>query len=154
PIERRGRPDRSDDRACRRRPRVRRRRRGASGRKTDGCRSFGHRQVLRRVSMIAGAPAPIQAIIAAQPPADTDPTRAERSVASGNSFAATLAAMTDGVAGAVGKADRSAAMLASGNGDIAAAAIARAKADVALEIASVAASRASSAITSLLQTQS
>ncbi|HEY7787516.1 MAG TPA: hypothetical protein VIF33_03255 [Casimicrobiaceae bacterium] len=72
----------------------------------------------------------------------------------GSRFAAALAAMTDGVAGAVGAADRSAAMLAAGNGDVAAAAIARAKADVALEIASVAASRVSAAMTALLQTQS
>lgn len=104
--------------------------------------------------MNAGAPAPIQAVIAVQPPVVADSARGDGSSASGSSFAATLAAMTDGVAGAVGAADHSAAMLASGNGDVAAAAIARAKADVALEIASVAASRASSAITTLLQTQS
>jgi flagellar hook-basal body complex protein FliE len=72
----------------------------------------------------------------------------------GASFAAMLASMTNSAAGAVVAADRSAAMLASGGGDVAAAAIARAKADVALEIASVSASRVSSAITSLLQTQS
>jgi flagellar hook-basal body complex protein FliE len=104
--------------------------------------------------MISGLPVPVQAVNAVPPAADVESSRNADAGSSGNSFAATLAAMTDSVAGAVGAADRSAVMLASGNGDVAAAAIARAKADVALEIASVAASRVSAAITSLLQTQS
>jgi len=101
--------------------------------------------------MFAGSPASIQAIVPVAANRDPQPGDAQ---AGGAGFAATLAAMTDGVAGAVGAADHSAAMLAAGTGDVAAAAIARAKADVALEIASVAASRVSAAMTALLQTQS
>ena len=104
--------------------------------------------------MFAGSSSPIQAVLPMQIPGEPEHGYADSAGTGGASFAATLAAMTDGVAGAVGAADRSAAMLAAGNGDVAAAAIARAKADVALEIASVAASRVSSAITALLQTQS
>ena len=103
--------------------------------------------------MVSGLPAPIQAVSAVPPAVDVDSARAAGASSGGTSFAATLAAMTDNLAGAVGAADRTAAMVASGNGDVAAAAIARAKADVALEIASVAASRVSAAITALLQTQ-
>ncbi|HKW45460.1 MAG TPA: flagellar hook-basal body complex protein FliE [Candidatus Eremiobacteraceae bacterium] len=104
--------------------------------------------------MIAGASAPVQAVITTQVPGDAQSPPSEDAGNGGARFAAALTAMTDGVAGAVDAADRSAATLAAGNGDVAAAAIARAKADVALEIASVAASRVSSAITALLQTQS
>ena len=106
--------------------------------------------------MFAGAPAPIETLL----PMVThhDPLSGDVQISDaqpgGARFAAALAAMTDGVAGAVGAADHSAAMLAAGHGDVAAAAIARAKADVALEIASVAASRVSAAMTALLQTQS
>jgi flagellar hook-basal body complex protein FliE len=103
--------------------------------------------------MFAGSPLPLQAVPAIQVAGGPETGYADNAGAGGARFAATLAAMTDGAAGAVGAADRSVAMLAAGNGDVAAAAIARAKADVALEIASVAASRVSSAITTLLQTQ-
>jgi flagellar hook-basal body complex protein FliE len=104
--------------------------------------------------MFAGTPSAIQTILPPRMPVEPEPGHAGDAVSGGARFAATLAAMTDSVAGAVGAADRSAAMLAAGTGDVAATAIARAKADVALEIASVAASRVSSAITALLQTQS
>ena len=50
-------------------------------------------------------------------------------------------------------ADVAAAVLAGGGGDVAGVSIARAKADVALEVVSVAASRVSGAVNSLLQTQ-
>jgi flagellar hook-basal body complex protein FliE len=103
------------------------------------------------LAMFAGSPASVQAVLPIASQQEVQPGDAQ---ASGARFAATLAAMTDGVAGAVGAADHSAAMLAAGTGDVAAAAIARAKADVALEIASVAASRVSAAMTALLQTQS
>ena len=111
--------------------------------------------------MFAGSPAPIESLLPTVAHGDLPPGGSQMSDAlagdaqtGGARFAAALAAMTDGVAGAVGAADHSAAMLAAGNGDVAAAAIARAKADVALEIASVAASRVSAAMTALLQTQS
>jgi flagellar hook-basal body complex protein FliE len=111
--------------------------------------------------MFAGSPAPIGTLLPTVTPGDSTPADARFNGAQfgeasggGARFAAALAAMTDGVAGAVGAADHSAAMLAAGNGDVAAAAIARAKADVALEIASVAASRVNAAMTALLQTQS
>ena len=71
----------------------------------------------------------------------------------GAKFAATLASLTDGAAGAIHAADSAASAVAAGSGDIAFAAIARAKADVALAIASAAASRVSQAVNSLLQTQ-
>ncbi len=111
--------------------------------------------------MFAGASAPIESLLPTVMHGEPLPGGPQASDAfavdeqtGGSRFATALAAMTDGVAGAVGAADRSAAMLAAGNGDVAAAAIARAKADVALEIASVAASRVSAAMTALLQTQS
>jgi flagellar hook-basal body complex protein FliE len=103
--------------------------------------------------MIAGSPVTIQSIPSV--PLSAEPENGfAGNAGAGASFATMLASMTDTAAGAVGAADRSAAMLAGGRGDVAATAIARAKADIALEIASVAASRVSSAITSLLQTQS
>ena len=111
--------------------------------------------------MFAGSTAPIESLLPmvthGEPPSgdrQTTDALAGEAQTGGARFAAALAAMTDGVAGAVGAADHSAALLAAGNGDVAAAAIARAKADVALEIASVAASRVSAAMTALLQTQS
>ena len=111
--------------------------------------------------MFAGSPAPIESLLPTvthRDPLPGGPLTSDAPAGDGQSggsrFAAALSAMTDGVAGAVGAADHSAAMLAAGNGDVAAAAIARAKADVALEIASVAASRVSAAMTALLQTQS
>lgn len=104
--------------------------------------------------MLAGPPAPIQALDPIVAPAGLNTAYAGSATDGGARFAAALVAMTDGVAGAVNAADSSAAMLAAGTGDVAAAAISRAKADVALEIASVAASRVSAAVTTLLQTQS
>jgi flagellar hook-basal body complex protein FliE len=106
--------------------------------------------------MFAGLQAPIDSLVpmVAHRESQSGDAQISNGQQGGASFAATLAAMTDGVAGAVGAADHSAAMLAAGSGDVAAAAIARAKADVALEIASVAASRVSAALTALLQTQS
>jgi flagellar hook-basal body complex protein FliE len=104
--------------------------------------------------MFAGLPAPIQAAHTMQLPSDPATGDVKSGGADGARFASTLAAMTDSVAGAVGAADQSAALLAAGHGDVAVAAIARAKADVALEIASVAASRVSASLTALLQTQS
>jgi flagellar hook-basal body complex protein FliE len=106
--------------------------------------------------MFAGSQASLQAVLPIVTRHEVEPFGAEAGAtqAGGERFAAALAAMTDGVAGAVGAADHSAAMLAAGTGDVAAAAIARAKADVALEIASVAASRVSAALSALLQTQS
>ncbi|HEY7981315.1 MAG TPA: flagellar hook-basal body complex protein FliE [Candidatus Eremiobacteraceae bacterium] len=111
--------------------------------------------------MFAGSPAPIQTLVPVVTLTDQQPGAGQLAGAAlsdsqsgGARFAAALAAMTDGVAGAVNAADHSAALLAAGKGDVEAAAIARAKADVALEIASVAASRVSAAMTALLQTQS
>src|ERR1700736_6373155 len=69
--------------------------------------------------------------------------------ASTNSFAALL----DGLSSVLRRADESAARLAIGGGSVAEASIARAKADVLLEVAAVAASRVSGAISTLLQTQ-
>lgn len=103
--------------------------------------------------MFASPPAAIQAIPSVPLSAAPEYGFAGNAGA-GATFASMLTSMTDTAAGAVGAADQSAAMLAGGHGDVAATAIARAKADIALEIASVAASRVSSAITSLLQTQS
>src|SRR5579859_7142979 len=98
--------------------------------------------------MFAGSPAPIESVLPTvtrgEPVPAGSPTGDERTTETytgGARFAAALASVTDGVAGAVNAADHSAAMLAAGHGDVAAAAIARAKADVALEIASAAASR-------------
>ncbi len=65
------------------------------------------------------------------------------------SFAAAL----DAVAASVDAADQKAGAVALGRGSIADAAIARAKADVLLEVAAVAASRVTGAVTTLLQTQ-
>ena len=70
-----------------------------------------------------------------------------------SSFGDALASALGGAADALHGADVQAAVLAGGGGDVAGAAIARAKADVALEVISVAASRVSGAVNSLLQTQ-
>ena len=70
-----------------------------------------------------------------------------------SSFGDALASALGGAAEALHGADVDAAVLAGGGGDIAGASIARAKADVALEVISVAASRVSGAVNSLLQTQ-
>ena len=67
----------------------------------------------------------------------------------GDALARALESTTDALRGA----DEEAALLAAGGGDVARASIARAKADVALEVVSVAASRVSGAVNSLLQTQ-
>jgi hypothetical protein len=64
-----------------------------------------------------------------------------------------FAALLDGASAALRRADAAAASLAAGSGSVADAAVARAKADVELEVAAIAASRASNAITTLLQTQ-
>lgn len=69
------------------------------------------------------------------------------------SFGDVLAAAVDGASAAVEQADARAGEIAAGSGNVVAASVARAKADVVLEIVSVAASRISGAINSLLQTQ-
>lgn len=71
----------------------------------------------------------------------------------GPSFADLMGATADALTGALSRADALASDVASGKGSIADAAIARAKADVMLEVAAVAASRVSGAISALLQTQ-
>lgn len=68
------------------------------------------------------------------------------------SFAAALSGALDRVAFALDRADGLAAGVSAGRASIADASIARAKADVLLEIAAVAASRVSAAVTTLLQT--
>ena len=73
--------------------------------------------------------------------------------AGGSSFGEALAAALGGAGSSIRQADDAAALVAAGGDDIVGASIARAKADVALEIASVTASRVSGAINSLLQTQ-
>lgn len=70
-----------------------------------------------------------------------------------SSFTDALATALGGAADALHGADVEAAVLAGGSGDVVSASIARAKADVALEVISVAASRVSGAVNSLLQTQ-
>lgn len=69
------------------------------------------------------------------------------------SFADAMGAAADSLTGALSHADALAGDIAAGKGSIAEAAIARAKADVMLEVAAVAASRVSGAISVLLQTQ-
>jgi hypothetical protein len=64
-----------------------------------------------------------------------------------------FAALLDGASVALQRADAAAASLAVGNGSVAEAAVARAKADVELEVVAIAASRASNAVATLLQTQ-
>lgn len=71
----------------------------------------------------------------------------------GADFGAALGGALDALSGSLMRADHSAAALALDRGSIADAAIARAKADVALEVAAVAASRISGALTTLMQTQ-
>ena len=68
-------------------------------------------------------------------------------------FADALSSAADSLARSLERADALAAGVAMGKADIAEAAIARAKADVMLEVAAIAASRVSGAITTLLQTQ-
>lgn len=70
-----------------------------------------------------------------------------------SSFGDALARALEGTSDALHGADEQAVQLAAGSGDVAGASIARAKADVALEVVSVAASRISGAVNSLLQTQ-
>jgi flagellar hook-basal body complex protein FliE len=69
------------------------------------------------------------------------------------SFADALGSAADAMTAALNRADTLAAAVASGKAGIADAAIARAKADVMLEVAAIAASRVSGAISTLLQTQ-
>ena len=64
-----------------------------------------------------------------------------------------FAALIDSASHSLARADAAAASLAAGTGNVAEAAVARAKADVELEVAAIAASRASNAIATLLQTQ-
>lgn len=69
------------------------------------------------------------------------------------SFADALGAAADTLASTLSRADELAGEVAGGKGSIAEASIARAKADIMLEVAAVAASRVSGAISTLLQTQ-
>ncbi|PZR62683.1 MAG: hypothetical protein DLM53_04535 [Candidatus Eremiobacter antarcticus] len=69
------------------------------------------------------------------------------------SFSQTLAGALDGLGVITARADALGAGIAAGRSTIAQAAIARAKADVLLEVAAVAASRLSSDINTLMQTQ-
>ena len=69
------------------------------------------------------------------------------------SFADALGSAADAMTTAVSRADALASGVAVGKANIADAAIARAKADVMLEVAAIAASRISGAISTLLQTQ-
>jgi|GEM_PF-3370783 len=69
------------------------------------------------------------------------------------SFADALGSAADAMTTALTRADALASAVAAGKANIADAAIARAKADVMLEVAAIAASRVSGAITTLLQTQ-
>jgi flagellar hook-basal body complex protein FliE len=69
------------------------------------------------------------------------------------SFETALGSATAALSDAIAHADALAASVASGTTSVADASIARAKADVMLEIAAVAASRVSTSISTLLQTQ-
>jgi flagellar hook-basal body complex protein FliE len=69
------------------------------------------------------------------------------------SFGETLAGAFDGLTMMTARADALSAGIVAGTSSIAQAAIARAKADVLLEVAAVAASRFSSDINALMQTQ-
>jgi len=69
------------------------------------------------------------------------------------SFGETLGAMLDDISHAIAGADALAGSLVVGRAGVADAAVARAKADTILEVAAIAASRASGAIATLLQTQ-
>ena len=69
------------------------------------------------------------------------------------SFEAALGSAADMLSNALARADALAAAVGSDKANIAEAAIARAKADVMLEVAAIAASRLSSAISTLWQTQ-
>ena len=87
--------------------------------------------------------------IAGLRPAVLIETQPQLSEPSTGSFAALL----DGATVALQRADASAARLATSGGGVAEAAVARAKADVILEVAAIAASRVSNAISTILQTQ-
>lgn len=91
---------------------------------------------------MAGSVSPVGDTLAMQ----TAPTIAQP-------FSEVLGGMLDGAAAAVDGADAMAGSVAAGGGDVVAASIARAKADIALEAVSVAASRVSTAVNALLQTQ-
>ena len=91
-------------------------------------------------------PVPAVALVGASP---SDGAR----VAVSQTFGAALADALRCADDAVRAADDRAAALAAGSGSIVDASIARAKADVALDVVSVAASRVSGAVESLLQTQ-
>lgn len=69
------------------------------------------------------------------------------------SFADALGSAANAMTAALNRADALASAVAAGKAEIADAAIARAKADVMLEVAAIAASRVSGAISTLLQTQ-
>ena len=69
------------------------------------------------------------------------------------SFGDVLGSAADAMTNELARADALASAVAAGKADIAGAAIARAKADVMLEVAAIAASRISGAISTLLQTQ-
>jgi len=69
------------------------------------------------------------------------------------SFADALGSAADAMTSALTRADALASAVAAGRASIADAAIARAKADVMLEVAAIAASRISGAMSTLLQTQ-
>ncbi|MBV8280507.1 MAG: hypothetical protein JO347_00400 [Candidatus Eremiobacteraeota bacterium] len=90
----------------------------------------------------------IAALEALPPAVLIEPVRDAPSNA-GQSFGALL----DGASAELRRADDAAALVALGRGSIADAAVQRAKADVALEVAAIAASRVSTAVTTLLQTQ-
>jgi len=94
--------------------------------------------------MIAGASLVANSTAAA---ADASPSSAT------GTFGASLAAALEQAANSVRGADSQAQALAAGQGDVVTTSIARAKADVALEIAAVAASRVSNAVSTLMQTQ-
>jgi flagellar hook-basal body complex protein FliE len=74
-------------------------------------------------------------------------------VPQGATFADALGSAVDALTTALSRANALASEVAAGKSNIADAAIARAKADVMLEVAAIAASRVSGAISTLLQTQ-
>ena len=86
-------------------------------------------------------------------PVATATVQTSPSGGAGLPFGAVLAAALDAASSATGSADGAAASLAAGGGDVIGASLVRAKADVLLEVVAVTASRASSALTTLLQTQ-
>ena len=70
-----------------------------------------------------------------------------------SSFGDAMAAALDSAAAATSLADREAAGVSTGGADVMGASLTRAKADVLLDVVAVAASRISSAINTLMQTQ-